>query len=72
MSTAPQLFTPIRLGGLTLPNRIVIPPMCMYSAWEGSIGDWHTMHLGNLSHSGAGLLIVEATGVAPEGRITPH
>lgn len=72
MSTAPQLFTPIRLGGLTLPNRIVIPPMCMYSAREGSIGDWHTMHLGNLSHSGAGLLIVEATGVAPEGRITPH
>jgi NADPH2 dehydrogenase len=72
MTHAPLLFSPIRLGGLSLPNRIVIPPMCMYSAHDGNIGDWHVMHLGNLSHSGAGLLVVEATAVAPEGRITPH
>lgn len=65
-----RLFAPLKLGGLTLPNRIVIAPMCQYSATDGVIGDWHLMHLGNLSHSGAGLLIVEATAVAPEGRIS--
>ncbi|MDH4120111.1 MAG: NADH:flavin oxidoreductase/NADH oxidase [Deltaproteobacteria bacterium] len=70
MST-PPLFTPITLGDLTLPNRIVIAPMCQYSAREGVVGNWHHIHLGNLSHSGAGLLIAEATGVTPEGRITP-
>jgi 2,4-dienoyl-CoA reductase-like NADH-dependent reductase (Old Yellow Enzyme family) len=66
------LFSPFPLRQLTLPNRIVIAPMCQYSAVDGNVGDWHVMHLGNLSHSGAGLLIIEATGVAPEGRITPH
>lgn len=66
-----QLFTPISLGGLDLPNRIIIAPMCQYSADEGKATEWHTMHLGQLSLSGAGLLIVEATSVAPEGRITP-
>lgn len=65
-----QLFTPYPLGGLTLPNRIVIAPMCQYSAQDGVVGDWHLMHLGNLSHSGAGLLIAEATAVSPEGRIS--
>lgn len=65
-----QLFTPYALGGLTLPNRIVIAPMCQYSAANGVVGDWHLMHLGNLSHSGAGLLIAEATAVSPEGRIS--
>jgi len=66
-----QLFTPFALRGLTLPNRIVIPPMCQYSATDGIVGDWHLMHWGMLSHSGAGLLIQEATAVTPEGRITP-
>jgi 2,4-dienoyl-CoA reductase-like NADH-dependent reductase (Old Yellow Enzyme family) len=65
-----QLFTPIRLGNLDLPNRIAIAPMCQYSAEEGSATDWHVMHLGGLALSGAGLLIIEATAVTPEGRIT--
>ena len=65
------LFTPLQLRELSLSNRIVIAPMCQYSASDGNLSDWHLMHLGQLSHSGAGLLIVEATAVAPEGRITP-
>jgi len=69
---ASKLFTPLALEGLTLPNRIVVAPMCQYSAdGEGSATDWHLQHLGTLSHSGAGLLIIEATAVAPEGRISP-
>ena len=66
-----QLFSPLALGPLALPNRIVIPPMCQYSAEDGSAQDWHLIHLGQLAISGAGLLIVEATAVSPEGRITP-
>lgn len=66
-----QLFTAFDLGPVTLPNRIVIPPMCQYSAHEGHAGTWHLIHLGQLALSGAGLLIIEATGVEPEGRITP-
>lgn len=65
------LFSPARLNGLDLPNRIVVSPMCQYSAIDGSATDWHMMHLGMLSNSGAGLLIIEATGVEPAGRITP-
>ncbi len=65
-----QLFTPYTLGPLTVPNRIVIAPMCQYSAQEGEATDWHLMHLGHLSHSGAGLFIIEATAVEPQGRIT--
>lgn len=65
------LFSPFKLRELDLPNRIVIAPMCQYSAEDGNVGDWHVMHLGGLSHSGAGMLIIEATGVLPEGRITP-
>ncbi|MBZ9538757.1 NADH:flavin oxidoreductase/NADH oxidase [Modicisalibacter tunisiensis] len=69
---SPRLFTPLTLGGLSLPNRIVIAPMCQYSAdGEGSMTDWHTIHLGQLALSGAGLLIIEATAVSPEGRISP-
>ncbi len=65
------LFQPLQLGGLTLPNRIVVAPMCQYSAdGEGSATDWHTVHLGNLALSGAGLLILEASAVVPEGRIS--
>ena len=65
------LFSPLALGALTLPNRIVIPPMCQYSAEEGSAQDWHFIHYGQLAISGAGLLIFEATAVSAEGRITP-
>ena len=67
----PALFTPFRLGQLELENRIVVAPMCQYSAEDGSAGDWHMIHLGHLALSGAGLLILEATAVSPEGRITP-
>jgi 2,4-dienoyl-CoA reductase-like NADH-dependent reductase (Old Yellow Enzyme family) len=67
---ASKLFTPFSIGKLELANRITIAPMCQYSAINGSMSDWHMQHLGNLALSGASLLIVEATGVAPEGRIT--
>ncbi|MGE0797666.1 MAG: NADH:flavin oxidoreductase/NADH oxidase [Lautropia sp.] len=66
----PRLFQPLRFGGLTLPNRIVVSPMCQYSAVDGNATDWHTIHLGSLAISGAGMLCLEATAVAPEGRIT--
>ncbi|MGB2816788.1 MAG: NADH:flavin oxidoreductase/NADH oxidase [Burkholderiaceae bacterium] len=66
----PRLFDPISLRGLTLPNRILVSPMCQYSAVDGSATDWHMAHLGSLALSGAGLLFVEATAVTPEGRIT--
>jgi 2,4-dienoyl-CoA reductase-like NADH-dependent reductase (Old Yellow Enzyme family) len=65
-----MLFQPIELRELKLVNRIVIPPMCMYSAPNGNATDWHLIHYGNLAFSGAGLLIIEAAAVAPEGRIT--
>ena len=69
---ASKLFAPLTLGDLTLDNRIVVAPMCQYSAdGQGSATDWHLQHLGNLSHSGAGLLIIEATAVTPEARISP-
>jgi 2,4-dienoyl-CoA reductase-like NADH-dependent reductase (Old Yellow Enzyme family) len=66
-----KLFEPLRIGGLDLSNRIVIAPMCQYSAEDGCATSWHTIHLGHLALSGAGLLIIEATGVSPEGRISP-
>ena len=65
------LFTPLQIGNLQLDNRVVIAPMCQYSASEGTPGDWHLMHLGQLALSGAGLLILEATAVSAEGRISP-
>ncbi|HSH06860.1 MAG TPA: NADH:flavin oxidoreductase/NADH oxidase [Burkholderiales bacterium] len=64
------LFTPIQLGGVTLPNRIVVAPMCQYSAVDGTMTDWHLIHLGSMAVSGAGLTVVEATGVTREGRIS--
>lgn len=67
----PALFTPLRIGGLELRNRIVIAPMCQYSADEGRATDWHAIHLGHLAFSGAALLTIEATAVTPEGRISP-
>ena len=66
-----QLFSPWRIGQLTLANRIVIAPMAQYSAVDGNAGDWHGIHLGHLALSGAGLLVLEATAVLPEGRVTP-
>jgi 2,4-dienoyl-CoA reductase-like NADH-dependent reductase (Old Yellow Enzyme family) len=66
----PALFSPLQLGGITLPNRIAVSPMCQYSADDGSMNDWHLVHLGHLACSGAGLLMVEATHVTREGRIT--
>ncbi|HLH97078.1 MAG TPA: NADH:flavin oxidoreductase/NADH oxidase [Xanthobacteraceae bacterium] len=64
------LFTPIRVSQLELANRIVIAPMCQYSAADGCMTDWHLIHLGHLALSGAALLTIEATAVLPEGRIT--
>jgi 2,4-dienoyl-CoA reductase-like NADH-dependent reductase (Old Yellow Enzyme family) len=65
------LFSPISIGSLALKNRIIVAPMCQYSAEEGSATDWHMMHLGSLGMSGAGMLIIEATAVEPRGRISP-
>ncbi|MBS1220333.1 MAG: NADH:flavin oxidoreductase [Proteobacteria bacterium] len=67
-----QLFTPVQIGKRTLSNRITVAPMCQYSAVDGSMGNWHLMHLGSLAISGASMLVMEATGVTPEGRITPY
>ncbi|MFL6734876.1 MAG: NADH:flavin oxidoreductase/NADH oxidase [Sphingomicrobium sp.] len=64
------LFSPFEFGGLKLPNRVVIAPMCQYSAEDGCMTDWHTIHLGHLALSGAALLTIEATAVEPEGRIS--
>lgn len=65
------LFSPFVLRKLTLENRIVVSPMCQYSASEGSASDWHLIHLGQLALGGAGLLCIEATAVEAIGRITP-
>ena len=67
----PALFTPFQLKDITLRNRIAVPPMCQYSAVNGFTTDWHLAHYTGLARGGAGLVIVEATGVSPEGRITP-
>lgn len=66
-----QLFSEFDLGGLPLPNRVVVSPMCQYAARNGVPGPWHHAHLGQFAMSGPGLIFVEATGVEPEGRITP-
>ena len=70
MKRGPALFEPVRVGSLELSNRIVIAPMCQYSADNGCMNDWHLIHLGHLSLSGAALLTIEATAVLPDGRIT--
>ena len=67
----PLLFTPLKLRGLTLPNRIAVAPMCQYQAVDGVVGEWHRVHYGGLAQGGAGLVITEATAVVPEGRISP-
>ncbi|MBS7255081.1 NADH:flavin oxidoreductase/NADH oxidase [Flavobacterium branchiicola] len=68
---ASQLFSPITLKNVTLKNRIVISPMCQYSAIDGFANDWHLVHLGSRASGGAGLIIQEATAVSPEARISP-
>lgn len=67
----PLLFEPLKLGELSLPNRIVVSPMCQYSAIDGVAQPWHTVHLGQLALGNPGLLLLEATAVEPIGRITP-
>lgn len=66
----PHLFQPLTLRGITAPNRIVISPMCQYSAIDGVVNDWHLVHLGKFAQGGAGIVMVEATAVTAEGRIT--
>ena len=68
---ASVLFSPITLRGLTLPNRVVVSPMCQYNSNNGSANDWHLMHLGNMSLGAAGLVMCEMTNVNPQGRISP-
>ncbi len=67
----PPMFTPFRLRGMLLANRVVVSPMCQYSAEDGAVGDWHLAHLGSRAIGGAGLVITEMTDVSREGRITP-
>jgi 2,4-dienoyl-CoA reductase-like NADH-dependent reductase (Old Yellow Enzyme family) len=66
-----KLFEPLRLRGVTFRNRIFVSPMCMYSAEDGVPNDWHLVHLGSRAVGGAALVMVEATGVSAEGRISP-
>jgi 2,4-dienoyl-CoA reductase-like NADH-dependent reductase (Old Yellow Enzyme family) len=68
----PSLFDPITFRGLTLPNRILVSPMCEYSCDDGLANDWHFVHLGSRAVGGGGLIFTEATAVTPEGRISPQ
>ncbi|TFK30879.1 NADH:flavin oxidoreductase/NADH oxidase [Coprinopsis marcescibilis] len=68
----PKLFQPLTLRNVTFKNRILVPPMCMYSAKDGHVTDWHLVHLGGLASRGVGGICVEATAVVPEGRISPE
>jgi 2,4-dienoyl-CoA reductase-like NADH-dependent reductase (Old Yellow Enzyme family) len=70
MAASPLLFSPLTLRGVTLKNRVVISPMCQYSAHDGFANDWHFVHLGKMATGGAGLVFTEAAAVEPEGRIT--
>jgi 2,4-dienoyl-CoA reductase-like NADH-dependent reductase (Old Yellow Enzyme family) len=71
MSLQTHLFSPLNIRGLTLRNRVGVSPMCQYSAEDGFVNDWHFAHLGSRAVGGAGLVMMEATNVSPEGRITP-
>ncbi len=68
----PVLFTPIQLRQLEIQNRVMVSPMCQYSATKGSPGPWHHMHLGQFAASGVGLLCIEMTNIEAAGRITPY
>jgi len=72
MTETAELFCPLTLRNLALPNRIAVSPMCQYSSEDGFATDWHLVHLGSRAVGGAGLVIAEATAVSPEGRITPN
>ena len=72
VAAPPHLFAPLSLRGVTLRNRIALSPMCQYSAQDGMATDWHLVHLGARALGGAGLILVEAPAVAPEGRISPQ
>ena len=69
MQNAP-MFTPFTLRGLTMKNRLVMSPMCQYSAVDGTVNDWHVVHLGSRAARGTGLIITEMTDIAPEGQIS--
>ena len=71
-SLDPVLFTPLQLRQLEIQNRVMVSPMCQYSATEGSPGPWHHMHLGQFAASGVGLLCIEMTNIEAAGRITPY
>ncbi|KAJ5145460.1 Aldolase-type TIM barrel [Penicillium bovifimosum] len=68
----PKLFKPLTIRGVTFQNRLGLAPMCQYSAEDGHMTPWHLAHYGAIAQRGPGSLIIEATGVVPEGRITPH
>jgi 2,4-dienoyl-CoA reductase-like NADH-dependent reductase (Old Yellow Enzyme family) len=68
----PNLFDPLPIRDLTLPNRIVVSPMCEYSSIDGFANDWHLVHLGSRAVGGAGLIMTEAAAITPEGRISPQ
>jgi 2,4-dienoyl-CoA reductase-like NADH-dependent reductase (Old Yellow Enzyme family) len=70
-ASRPHLFSPLQQRSLTLPNRIVVSPMCQYSSVDGFASDWHLVHLGSRAIGGAGVVMTEAAAVSPEGRITP-
>ncbi len=67
----PPMFTPYKIGNVELQNRVVVAPMCQYSANEGTVNDWHLVHHGSYAKGGAGLIFTEMTDVSPEGRISP-
>src|SRR5436190_16363124 len=67
-----DLLSPLTIRGVTLRNRIVMSPMCQYSADDGLANDWHLVHLGSRAAGGVGLVVVEATAVTAEGRISPR
>ncbi|MFQ1002114.1 NADH:flavin oxidoreductase/NADH oxidase [Modestobacter sp. SSW1-42] len=69
--TAPSLLQPLTLRGVTLPNRLAVAPMCQYCVTDGVVGDYHLVHLGRFALGGFGLVMVEATGVTADGRISP-
>jgi 2,4-dienoyl-CoA reductase (NADPH2) len=70
--TSPDLLSPLAIRGVTLRNRIVMSPMCQYCAYDGLADDWHLIHIGSRAVGGVALVMVEATAVTPEGRITPR
>ncbi|KAJ2608613.1 hypothetical protein H4S08_004387 [Coemansia sp. RSA 1365] len=71
-SQLPKLYHPLRIRGLSLKNRIALSPMCMYSSDDGFATDFHLVHIGQYALRGVGLIVMEASGVAPEGRISPN